>query len=84
MALFVYSHPMRGTHRQFLVVGSYVFNAQYTATITLIMLLMSNGGMQMLQYPRYCNNSGSLTPLPCRVVNHCLVLQVHVLVITEG
>ena len=30
-------------------------------------------GMQLLQYPRYCNNSGSLTPLPCRVVNHCLV-----------
>ena len=39
-------------------------------------------GMQVLQYPRYCNNSGSLTPLPCRVVNHCLVVQV--LVRTEG
>ena len=38
-------------------------------------------GMQVLQY-RYCNNSGSLTPLPCRVVNHCLVVQV--LVRTEG
>ena len=39
-------------------------------------------GMQVLQYPRYCNNSGSLTPLPCRVVNHCLVVQV--VVRTEG
>ena len=38
-------------------------------------------GMQVLQY-RYCNNSGSLTPLPCRVVNHWLVVQV--LVRTEG
>ena len=39
-------------------------------------------GMQVLQYLRYCNTSGSLTPLPCRVVNHCLVVQV--LVRTEG
>ena len=39
-------------------------------------------GMQVLQYPRYCNNSGSLSPLPCRVVNHCLVVQF--LVRTEG
>ena len=31
-------------------------------------------GMQVLQYLRYCNTSGSLTPLPCRVVNHCLVV----------
>ena len=38
-------------------------------------------GMQVLQC-RYCNTSGSLTPLPCRVVNHCLVVQV--LVRTEG
>ena len=42
------------------------------------------GGMQVLQcrYCRYCNTSGSLTPLPCRVVNHCLVVQV--LVRTKG
>ena len=39
-------------------------------------------GMQVLQYLRYCNTSGSLTSLPCRVVNHCLVVQV--LDITEG
>ena len=39
-------------------------------------------GMLVLQYLRYCNNSGSLTPLPCKVVNHCLVVQV--LVRTEG
>ena len=38
-------------------------------------------GMQVLQC-RYCNTSGSLTLLPCRVVNHCLVVQV--LVRTEG
>ena len=33
-------------------------------------------GMQVLQYLRYCHTSWSLTPLPCRVVNHCLVVQV--------
>ena len=38
-------------------------------------------GIQVLQC-RYCNTSGSLTPLPCRVVNHCIVVQV--LVRTEG
>ena len=32
--------------------------------------------MRVLQYLRYCNTSGSLMPLPCRVVNHCLVVQV--------
>ena len=32
--------------------------------------------MQTLQYLMYCNTSGSLTPLPFRVVNHCFVDQV--------
>ena len=31
--------------------------------------------MQVLQYLRYCYTSGCLTPLPCRVVNHCLPCQ---------
>ena len=39
-------------------------------------------GMQVLQYLRYCNTPGSLTPLPCRVVNHCLVI--YILDRTEG
>ena len=38
--------------------------------------------MQVLLYRRYCSTAGGLTPLPCRVVNHCLVVQV--LDITEG
>ena len=29
-------------------------------------------GMEVLQYLRYCNSSGSLTLLPCRVVNNSL------------
>ena len=32
--------------------------------------------MQVLQYLRYCNTTGSLTPLPRRVVNQCFVVQV--------
>ena len=32
-------------------------------------------GMHVLQYLRYCNTSGILTPLPCIVVYHCLVVQ---------
>ena len=32
-------------------------------------------GMQVLQYLRYINTPGNLTPLPCRVVNHCLAVQ---------
>ena len=44
-------------------------------------VVKSDIGMQVLQC-RYCNTSGSLTPLPCTVVNHCLVVQV--LVRTEG
>ena len=50
-------------------------------TMLMMMTYISGSGMQVLQY-RYCNNSGSLTPLPCRVLNHCLVVQV--LVRTEG
>ena len=40
------------------------------------LLLRYSQEMQVLQYFRYCNTSGSLTPLPCRVVNHSLLVQV--------
>ena len=32
--------------------------------------------MQVLLYLRYCNTSGSLMPLRCRVVNNCFMVQV--------
>ena len=32
--------------------------------------------LQILQYLICCDTSRSLTPLPCRVVNHCHVVQV--------
>ena len=37
---------------------------------------LSTLGMQVLHYLLYRNTSGSLTPLPCRIVNHCLMVQV--------
>ena len=40
------------------------------------MFVSGTGGMQVLQYLWYYNTSGSLTPLHCRVENHCLVIQV--------
>ena len=64
-----------------------VKNDHRRQTVTTVLYIIATIGwptlgMQVLQYPRYCNNSGSLTPLPCRVVNQCLVVQV--LVRTEG
>ena len=82
MAKHIYHHGSVDRRGVYSLVALYFGNTCKHLYATPYYTCVMHCGMQVLQYPRYCNHSGSLTPLPCRVVNHCLVAQV--LVRTEG